>query len=69
MEYERLYTEYEAAIETQKNVIRRYRKKLKIAQKDADLNEVSRLNGILNILYTEKSELEQLTAQLKLYIS
>ena len=69
MEYERLYTEYEAAIETQKNVIRRYRKKLKIAQKDADLNEVSRLNGILNILYTKKSELEQLTAQLKLYIS
>lgn len=69
MEYERLYTEYEAAIETQKNVIQRYRKKLKIAQKDADLNEVSRLNGILNILYTEKSELEQLTAQLKLYIS
>ncbi len=69
MEYERLYTEYEAAIETQKNVIERYRKKLKIAQKDADLNEVSRLNGILNILYTEKSELEQLTAQLKLYIS
>ena len=69
MEYERLYTEYEAAIETQKNVIERYRRKLKIAQKDADLNEVSRLNGILNILYTEKSELEQLTAQLKLYIS
>lgn len=69
MEYERLYTEYEAAIETQKNVIQRYRKKLKIAQKDADLNEVSRLNGILNILYTEKSELEQLTTQLKLYIS
>lgn len=69
MEYERLYTEYEAAIETQKNVIERYRKKLKIAQKAADLNEVSRLNGILNILYTEKSELEQLTAQLKLYIS
>ena len=69
MEYERLYTEYEAAIETQKNVIQRYRKKLKIAQKDADLNEVSRLNGILNILYTEKSEREQLTAQLKLYIS
>lgn len=69
MEYERLYTEYEAAIETQKNVIRRYRKKLKIAQKAADLNEVSRLNGILNILYMEKSELEQLTAQLKLYIS
>lgn len=69
MEHECLYTEYEAAIETQKNVIERYRKKLKIAQKAADLNEVSRLNGILNILYTEKSELEQLTAQLKLYIS
>ncbi len=69
MEFERLYTEYEAAIEIQKNVIQRYRRKLKIAQKDADLNEVSRLNGILNILYTEKSELEQLTAQLKLYIS
>ena len=69
MEYERLYTEYESAIETQKNVIERYRRKLKIAQKAADLNEVSRLNGILNILYTEKSELEQLTAQLKLYIS
>lgn len=69
MEYERLYTEYEAAIETQKNVIQRYRKKLKIAQKDADLNEVSRLNGILNILYTEKSELEQLADKLRDYIT
>ena len=69
MEFERLYTEYEAAIEIQKNVIQRYRRKLKIAQKDADLNEVNRLNGILNILYTEKSELEQLASQLKLYIS
>lgn len=69
MEFERLYTEYEAAIEIQKNVIQTYRRKLKIAQKDADLNEVNRLNGILNILYTEKSELEQLASQLKLYIS
>lgn len=69
MEFERLYTEYEAAIETQKTVIRTYLKRLKAAQKKADLNEVSRLNGILTVLYTEKSELEQLATQLKGYLS
>ncbi len=69
MEFERLYTEYESAIETQKNVIQAYLKKLKNARRKANLNEVSRLNGILTVLYTEKSELEQLASQLKLYIS
>ncbi|MGN1443557.1 MAG: hypothetical protein ACI4XE_06895 [Acutalibacteraceae bacterium] len=69
MEYEHLYTEYESAIETQKNVIKKYLKKVKAAQRSANLNEVKRLNGILSVLYTEKSELEQLASALKAYIS
>ena len=69
MEFERLYTEYESAIETQKTVIKKYLKRLKTAQRNADFNEVSRLNRILSVLYLEKGELEQLASQLKVYIS
>ena len=69
MEYERLYTEYKSAIETQKDVIESYLKKMKNAKKSADFKEISRLAGILKILYTEKGELEQLADKLRDYIT
>ena len=69
MEYKRLYTEYKSAIETQKDVIESYLKKMKNAKKSADFKEISRLSGILKVLYTEKSELEQLADKLRDYIT
>lgn len=69
MEYERLYCEYESAIQKQKSVINTYLKKRKAADKSANHKDICRLNGILYTLYSEKNELEQSAVQLKNYIT
>lgn len=64
-----LYEEYNRSIAVQKTVIGNYRKKLSDATKKSNFGEVKRLNGILCVLYEEKSELEERAAEIEKYIS
>lgn len=58
---------YEACIAVQKQVIEGNREKLKKAEKELNFSEVRRLRYLLNILYDEKSELEERCKELKEY--
>ena len=66
--FNELFDEYERSIVCQKNVISRYREKLKKAHKERNFKEIKRLNSLLRILYEEKSELEERAIGLKDYI-
>lgn len=66
---EELYEEYGKTLAVQKNVIEHYRTSLDAAQKKSDFKEVKRLNGLLCVLYEEKSELEERTTGLRNYLS
>lgn len=69
MDFVRLYSEYESAIERQKTIIRNVLEKLKAATACSDYKRISELNQLLNLLYTEKSEMEESAAQIKRYIT
>ena len=58
---------YENCICVQKNAIAKTRLKLKKAEKELDFTEIRRLRYLLNILYDEKSELEERCNGLKEY--
>lgn len=58
---------YENCITVQKQVIANNRKKLNKAEKELDFAEMRRLRYLLNILYDEKSELEERCRELKEY--
>lgn len=58
---------YENCIDVQKRVIANNRKRLMKAEKDMNFAEIRRLRYILNILYDEKSELEELCNGLREY--
>lgn len=64
-----LGNEYEKSIEVQKKVIENTRKKLTDARKTGNFREIKRLNTVLQILYDEKSELEEKAHKLKKYYS
>lgn len=68
-DFKKLYQEYEEAILIQEDVIRKNRDRLKAARIANNLKEVKRLNGLLLILYEEKSELEERATQLREYLS
>ncbi len=67
--FSELYDEYNRSIAHQKAVIGSYREKLLLASEKANIKEIKRLNGILYILYEEKSELEERATQIGKYIS
>ncbi|MGN0468780.1 MAG: hypothetical protein ACI4GY_08665 [Acutalibacteraceae bacterium] len=67
--YEDLYSEYLRAIKVQKSIISRNNALLSAARKDCNFKEIKRLNGLLLILYEEKSELEERAQGLLQYIS
>lgn len=67
--FEELYDEYKHSIAVQKDVIFSYRQRLLLAVKKPNLSEIKRLNGILYVLYEEKSELEERAAEIGKYIS
>lgn len=69
MNYIRLYGDYENAIANQKCVIKKYRERLSEARGSLNHREICRLNGILYMLYEEKSELEERAAELQKYVS
>lgn len=64
-----LYNDYLSSLRVQKSVIARYRLLLAGAAGNSDMEEVRRLNSILNVLYQEKTELEESAAQIKSYLS
>lgn len=64
-----LGNEYEKSIEVQKKVIKSTREKLNEARRTANFREIKRLNTLLQILYDEKSELEENAHKLKKYYS
>lgn len=66
--FNELFDEYEKSIICQKNIIGKYREKLKKAQTERNFKEVKRLNSLLRVLYEEKSELEERAIGLKDYI-
>ncbi|MBQ8029119.1 MAG: hypothetical protein IJ262_06905 [Clostridia bacterium] len=68
-DFKKLYQEYEEAILIQEDIIRKNRDRLKAARIANNLKEVKRLNGLLLILYEEKSELEERATQLREYLS
>lgn len=58
---------YEDCIAVQKRVIASNRLKLTKAEKELNFSEIRRLRYLLNILYDEKSELEERCNELKEY--
>ncbi len=58
---------YEECIAVQKRVIAGNRQKLMKAEKELNFSEIRRLRYLLNILYDEKSELEERCRELKEY--
>ena len=66
--FDELYFEYQKSVEVQKGVIGRYRIELLKATKKSNMNEVKRLNSILCVLYEEKRELEERTAEIGKYL-
>lgn len=58
---------YENCIAVQKQVIASNRLKLTKAEKELNFSEIRRLRYLLNILYDEKSELEERCNELKEY--
>lgn len=66
--FDELYSEYQKSIEIQKGVIGRYRLAIMKANKKSNMGEVERLNRILCVLYEEKSELEERTAEMRNYL-
>ncbi len=66
--FDELYFEYQRSVEVQKGVIGRYRIELLKATKKSNMNEVKRLNSILCVLYEEKRELEERTAEIGKYL-
>lgn len=66
--FDELYFEYQRSVEVQKCVIGRYRLELLKATKKSNMNEVKRLNSILCVLYEEKRELEERTAEIGKYL-
>lgn len=69
VDYEKIYMQYNEAIEIQKSVIKRKRELLNKAKKEADYAEIKRLNSLLLLLYEEKNELEERADGLRDYIS
>jgi len=67
-DFETLYNEYKKSLAVQKKVIDHYRKQLLAASKKANASEVKRLNGVLYILYEEKSELEERASEIGGYL-
>ncbi len=62
-----LWDTYEDCIAVQKQVIACNRQKLMKAEKELNFSEIRRLRYLLNILYDEKSELEERCRELKEY--
>lgn len=66
--YNELYGQYKNAIKVQESVIKKNRERLKSARDIHNFKEIKRLNGLLAVLYQEKSELEERARGLKEYI-
>ncbi|MBQ7116589.1 MAG: hypothetical protein IJN88_00075 [Clostridia bacterium] len=64
-----LAKEYDHSVAIQKEVIEINRQKLKQARIKGNYNEVKRLTTLLQILYDEKSELEDKANRLRNYYS
>lgn len=67
--FDELYEEYAGCITVQKNVIEHYRRERRREIARYNMKEVKRLNGILCVLYAEKSELEERAAEIGDYVS
>lgn len=67
--YEKLYAEYSQAIINQENIIKRKKEALKKARASSNYKEIKRLNSLLLVLATEKSELEERARGLRELIS
>lgn len=67
--FEELYDEYSRCISVQKSVIEHYSSLLKEEIQKANMKEVKRLNGVLCVLYSEKSELEERAAAIGDYVA
>ncbi len=66
---EQLYADYEASIRLQKEIIRKNRERLLLAQKKHNFKEIKRLNTLLKVLYEEKWELEEKAVEMRKYLS
>ncbi|MBQ3135872.1 MAG: hypothetical protein IJB74_00175 [Clostridia bacterium] len=64
-----LAKEYDHSVAVQKQVIEINRKKLLQARRKENYTEVKRLSTLLQILYDEKSELEEKANRLRNYYS
>ncbi len=64
-----LAKEYDHSVAIQKEVIEINRQKLKRARIKGNYNEVKRLTTLLQVLYDEKSELEEKANRLRDYYS
>ena len=67
--FNELYKEYSNCIAVQEKIIERYRERLRNEIAKANMKEVKRLNGVLCVLYSEKSELEERAAEISDYVS
>ncbi len=67
--FDELYKEYSNCITVQEKIIERYRERLRNEIAKANMKEVKRLNGVLCVLYSEKSELEERAAEISDYVS
>ncbi len=67
--FDELYKEYSNCIAIQEKIIGRYREKLRNEIAKANMKEVKRLNGVLCVLYSEKSELEERAAEISDYVN
>lgn len=67
--FDELYEEYARCISVQKRVIEYYRERLRQEIKKSNMKEVKRLNGLLCVLYAEKSELEERAAGIGDYVA
>lgn len=66
---EDLAMEYERSVAVQKKVIESNRKKLMQARRKGSFTEIKRLTTLLQVLYEEKSELEEKANRLRNYYS
>lgn len=64
-----LAKEYDHSVAIQKEVIEINRQKLKQARIKGNYNEVKRLTTLLQVLYDEKSEMEEKANRLRNYYS
>lgn len=64
-----LAMEYDRSVAVQKQVIESNRKKLMQARRKGNYTEIKRLTTLLQVLYDEKSELEEKANRLRNYYS